>query len=153
CRRSVERRALFCQRARRRRDYGDSMPHGHPDLDVDLRAQSAWLRRLAGALTRDDAAAADAAQEAWLARLGGAPAPATRGWLRVVLRNVIRKSARTEGRRQARERTAGPAMSEALPTPEELALRMEAQRQAAELVRKLDEPFKSTLLLRYYEGL
>ena len=119
-----------------------------------IRAESAWLRRLAAALVRDRDAAEDAVQETWLTRLASPPAAPgpIGGWLRVVLRNVVRKAARTDGRRRARERAATGPLGET-PSSEELALRVEAQRLVADLVLALDEPYQSTVILVYYEGL
>jgi RNA polymerase sigma factor (sigma-70 family) len=120
---------------------------------AELRAETAWLRRLAGALTGDDASADDAVQETWLAQQahphpGQGPLGA---WLRVVLRNVVRKRARADGRRSAREQAA--SLPEAAPDAETLATRLEAQRLVARLVLALAEPYRSTVLLCYYEGL
>jgi RNA polymerase sigma-70 factor (ECF subfamily) len=120
-----------------------------------VRAEMAWLRRLAGALTRDDDQADDAVQETWLARLAHPPPQggALGGWLSTVLRNAVRKRGRSSARRQAREHEAQARAALAVPDAEELALRLEAQRLVGELVLALDEPFRSTLLLRFHEGL
>jgi RNA polymerase sigma-70 factor (ECF subfamily) len=128
----------------------------HPPASLaQLRADTAWLRRLAGALTHDDAAADDVVQETWVARLAHPPRPRVpvAAWLTVVLRNVARKRARGEVRRRAREEATGASLAEAAPDPETLALRVEAQRAVADLVMALEEPYRSTLLLRYHEGL
>jgi RNA polymerase sigma factor (sigma-70 family) len=125
-----------------------------PFLTVEtVRAEGAWLRRLAVALTGGQAAADDALQETWLAgvahppRSGGAPG----GWLRVVLRNAARKGARADVRRQARE--AHASGEHGVPSIEELAVRLEAQQLVAQLVMRLEEPYRTTVLLCYYEGL
>jgi len=123
-----------------------------PSLEA-LRAENAWLRRLAGALTRDDALAEDAVQETWLARLLHPPADGSQGWLRVVLRNAVRKRARGDSRRWGREREVEVLAGTSVPGTEELALRLEAQRLVGDLVLALDEPYRSTVLLRYHEGL
>jgi RNA polymerase sigma-70 factor (ECF subfamily) len=123
-----------------------------PSLDA-IRAENAWLRRLAGALTRDDVLAEDAVQETWLARLLHPPAEGSPGWLRVVLGNAVRKRARGDSRRQGREREAQALAGASVPDAHELAVRLEAQRLVAELVLALDEPYRSTVLFRYYEGL
>ena len=41
----------------------------------------------------------------------------------------------------------------ALASPERLVERVETQRTLASLVVRLDEPYRATILLRYYEGL
>jgi RNA polymerase sigma factor (sigma-70 family) len=126
----------------------------------DIRGQTAWCKRLAGALVRQEGVGADAAddavQELWLAGLSHPPAhgEGIRAWLRVVLANVVRKQRRGDNRRRAREQTvalAAQVMTPAAPDTLELALRLEAQRLVADLALALDEPLRSTLLLRYYE--
>jgi hypothetical protein len=69
----------------------------------------------------------------------------------VVLGNAVRKRARTEGRRRARERAAPPP--DAVPDAQALGERVEAQRLVADAVLALDEPYRSTVLLCYFEGL
>jgi RNA polymerase sigma-70 factor (ECF subfamily) len=119
-----------------------------------VRAEDGWLRRFSLAVAGDEPAAEDAVQDAWLTGLTRPPATTESpgGWLRVVLRNIARKRARSEGRRLARERdvaaSAGPA-----PSPEEVALRAETERLVAELVAALDEPYRSTVQLCYHQGL
>jgi RNA polymerase sigma factor (sigma-70 family) len=121
----------------------------------DLLADATWIRSLAGSLVRDAAAADDIVQETWGAALTNPPRaeqPA-RPWLRAVVTNAARKLFREEGRRRARERaSAGPEGSR-LPGPGELAERLETQRMLAGLVAGLKEPFRSTVLLRFWEGL
>jgi RNA polymerase sigma-70 factor (ECF subfamily) len=133
----------------------DSMAGDHTFVSAAaMDAEGAWLRRLAAALVRDGADAEDAVQETWLsvlARPPRAPGPIG-GWLRVVLRNVVRKRARGEARRQAREHAAATVHTET-PSAEELSLRLEAQRVVASQVAALDEPYRSTVILCYYEGL
>jgi RNA polymerase sigma factor (sigma-70 family) len=120
-----------------------------------VRAEAAWLRRLAAALTGGEASADDVVQETWLAgvaRPPGAPGPVG-GWLRAVLRNAVRKTARGDSRRRARERAASVGTECAVPPVEELAVRLEAQQLLAQMVMRLEEPYRTTVLLRYYEGL
>ena len=42
---------------------------------------------------------------------------------------------------------------ESLPSSDELLARLESQRLLADAVAKLREPYRSSILLRYYEGL
>jgi RNA polymerase sigma factor (sigma-70 family) len=125
----------------------------------EIRAHTAWCKRLASALVGPEgggAAADDAVQELWLAGVAHPPprGEGIRAWLRVVLANVVRKQRRGDSRRRAREEVA--ATTAQVTTPwvsdgEDLALRLEAQRLVAELVLGLEEPLRTTLLLRYYE--
>lgn len=125
------------------------------DFPLDeLTAHAAWLRRLALRLVRDAATADDLVQEAWLAALERPPATdrPLRPWLGGVLRNLVKRRARTEHRRTRREERVAE-LREPLPTPDELAERLELQRELSQAVAELDEPFRSTLQLRYDEGL
>jgi RNA polymerase sigma factor (sigma-70 family) len=119
----------------------------------ELLAHAGWLRDLALQLARDPAAADDAVQETWIAALRRAPEAreSVRPWLARVLRNALRMRARGDGRRSAREQVAGLAADD-VPTPEVLLARAETQRLLANLVLRLDEPYRSTVLLHYCEG-
>jgi RNA polymerase sigma-70 factor (ECF subfamily) len=120
-----------------------------------LLEHAAWLRRLAEGLVRGEGDADDLVQETWLAALRSPPrdtGPA-RGWLAEVLRNARRMRARSQGRRARREGELGVLVEPASPSPELLLARLEAQRRLAALVAELDEPVRSTILLRYFEGL
>lgn len=114
-----------------------------------------WVRRLAGSLVRDDALAEDLTQEAWLAALRHPPTAGlpARPWLAQVLRNLVRMHVRGTRRQKEREsRTDSPPEAQAM-APEQLVERVELQRMLAGLVVELEEPLRSTVLLRYYEGL
>ena len=120
----------------------------------DLLAHGRWMRRLARGLVRDDASADDVVQDAYAAALERPPpdgAP-VRGWLAGVVRNRARQRWRSESRRTAREERVARARRP-LPSTDELAARVELQRVIAKSVLALDEPFRSTVVLRYFEGL
>lgn len=120
-----------------------------------LLEHAAWLRRLAEVLTRGDADAEDLVQETWLAALRSPPRddrPA-RAWLAEVLRNARRMRARAGARRARREAELGQLAEPSTPSSEQLLARLEAQRRLSAHVAELDEPLRSTLLLRYFEGL
>ncbi len=118
-----------------------------------LLAHGAWVRALARRLVRDSAEADDVVQEAWLAALRRPPreGASVRAWLARVVRNAALQKARSEGGRAARERRT--AREEALPSPDELLERVELQRLVVDEVVRLDEPYRSAVLLRYFEGL
>lgn len=132
------------------------MPGPGPEQDVAaLLAHSTWVRRLAGSLVRDEALAEDLTQEAWLAALRHPPDAGrpVRPWLAQVLRNLVRMHFRGARRQKERESRAD-APADAPPTaPEQLVERVELQRLLAGFVVELEEPLRSTILLRYYEGL
>ncbi len=124
----------------------------NPRLEELLR-HTRWIEELAQRLVRDPAAAQDLAQSAWVVALRESDRPRTnlRGWLGAVLRNLARESHRREASRSAVERSG--ARGEALPSADELLARAEAERRLVELVTALEEPHRTTLLLRYFEGL
>jgi RNA polymerase sigma-70 factor (ECF subfamily) len=123
------------------------------DLTPDvLERQGRTLRALARCLLGDAHAAEDVVQETWLACLahpGGIPGRFS-AWVGTVAKHLALRRARGEGRRRAREeRAAAPERLEAL---HELALeREEALRAVTRALLELEEPYKSTLILRFYD--
>jgi RNA polymerase sigma-70 factor (ECF subfamily) len=121
------------------------------NLDEVL-SQAAWIRQLARQLVSDAADRDDVVQEAWIQALQQAPrARSLRPWLVGVVRNVSRMERRAGGRRRAREAAIEEAPAE--PTPEQLAERVEIERVVAGALLEVAEPYRSTLLWRYYEDL
>jgi RNA polymerase sigma-70 factor (ECF subfamily) len=130
-----------------------AMPDSSPSLSFEaLLEHSAWVRdlarRLAGAGEADDLE-----QQTWLAALGSRRRPGVpaREWLALVLRNFARQSRRSSAHRAQRER--GAARAEATPSTSELLERAELQRRIAAAVTELAEPYRTAVLLRYFEGL
>lgn len=125
----------------------DSRPH-----EVLLQHQ-AFLRALARGLLGDEHAADDAVQTAWVAAVERPPEglDTPRAWMARVTQNVAGKLRRSEGRRAARERAA--ARREALPSTAETVEREELLRSVTDAVLALEEPYRSTVMSRYYEGL
>src|SRR4051812_27480008 len=122
----------------------------HPnDVSTEsLLQQAGWLTALARRLVRDPAEADDVAQETMLVALA-TEGPAPRRWLAHVARNIARARARSRSARSQREtqrEVPAPAPSSA-----ELAEKLEAQRLLVEAVRDLDEPYRRTILLHYWE--
>lgn len=109
-----------------------------------------WVRVLATRLVRDDAD--DAVQELWLSTLRSPPDPTrpARPWLARVLVNAARKRFRDETTRAAQEASA-PVAEQA--DPEALVGRVQVQQRLVQQVLELDEPFRQTVLLRFFEGL
>lgn len=118
-----------------------------------LLAQVAWLRALALELVQDGGEAEDLAQETILRALEHPPraAGAMRSFLRRVSKNILLDRARGESRRRDRERRV--AREEAQPATDDLVDRLAAHRQLVEAVDHLDEPYRTTLLLRFFDGL
>jgi RNA polymerase sigma-70 factor (ECF subfamily) len=111
------------------------------------------MRSLARSLVTDAAQADDIVQQTWLEAVKRPPREpqAAGSWLASVLRNFARRSYREESRRRRREQLAARP-EEVAAAPEELLDRLELQRQVAEEVTHLDEPYRSTILLRFFEG-
>jgi RNA polymerase sigma-70 factor (ECF subfamily) len=130
-------------------------PEPHPEHD-ELLAQLGWMRALAMRLVRDPDVADDVLQRACLLALQQSPdqvrtGDRLRAWLASVTRRMVGHAWRTEDRRSRRERVA--AKPEALPATVDLAARREILRRLVQAVTALDEPYFSTLVRRYYEGL
>ena len=117
-----------------------------------LLSHDRWLRALVARLVDPDRVD-DVVQETWIQAFSRPPASASalRSWLATVARNFARRIHRTGLRRQQREERA--ATPEAQPATAELVQRVEAQRQVAKLVLELAEPYRTTVLLRYFDEL
>lgn len=125
-----------------------------PPFDSELLLRHvAWVRALARELVRDEHAAEDLAQEACAIALErpAADAAGWRAWAATVVRNLARQRARGEGRRRWREEAS--ARAEALAPADEVVERAHAGRRLVEAVLELEEPYRTALLLRWFEGL
>ncbi len=124
----------------------------HKTADA-LLEHAQWAHALARRLVGDAASADDVVQEAYATALRCPPADpeGVRPWFGRVLTNVVRMQRRAMVRREARERRVHAEPT--TPTPSELAERAEGQRVLVEAVLALDEPYRSTVLLRYFEDL
>jgi RNA polymerase sigma-70 factor (ECF subfamily) len=120
---------------------------------AQLTAEMAWLQRLARALLRNDEAA-DLAQDTWLTAKDHLPKDGRplRPWLSRVARNLAISKGRARRRREAREQ-ASAALAEGESRPDELVQRVELQKAVATEVVALAEPYRSTVLLHFFEGL
>jgi RNA polymerase sigma factor (sigma-70 family) len=118
-----------------------------------LLAHRAWVRQVARALVVDESRAEDLEQEAWLEALERPPADARslRGWLGTVVRHKAADAGRSDARREKREHAA--ARPEATPGAADLVAEADAHQRLVKAVLDLDEPYRSTLLLRYFEDL
>jgi RNA polymerase sigma factor (sigma-70 family) len=128
------------------------MANSAPTAD-ELLAHTEWLTRLARALV-GDAAAGDVVQDTYEVALAKPPRREgpLRPWLGGVARNVARMATRGRVRRERREQAVIPAHDE-VPSPEQLVARVEMQQEVGRLVLELHEPLRSTLLLRFFEGM
>ena len=118
----------------------------------DVLGQTAWIRGLARRLVTDAAERDDVVQQVWVETLRkGRQARALRPWLFGVVRNVARTELRRDASRRAREEASEPA--ERAAQPDDLVERVELEREVANALLEIAEPYRSTLLLRYYEDL
>jgi RNA polymerase sigma-70 factor (ECF subfamily) len=126
-----------------------------PNLDL-LLAQTDWVRALARRLIADAHEADDVVQSTWLAFLrrpltNRQSVEALRAWLATTLRrNASRRSIERE-RRIAREH--GAARSERTPSASDVVEQESVRRALVDAVLALDDPHRSVLLLRYFDGL
>ncbi|MEW6745139.1 MAG: sigma-70 family RNA polymerase sigma factor [Planctomycetota bacterium] len=116
-------------------------------------ADAKFVRRLAKCLLRDDARADDVAQDVVLAALEKPPPHGSnlRGWLTRVTQHLVSRSRREAARRTVRELVA--ARSERLPSALDSLVRLETFRFVVDAVRGLGEPYRSVVLLRFFEDL
>ena len=124
-----------------------------PDV-AKLLSEAEWLTRLARSLTGSAADADDVVQDTFAAALRLPPDPdrPVRPWLRRVATNIVRMRHRGRVRRDAREAVLAQ-ITEPIRTPEQLLERARIERTLTDLVLALEEPYRTTLLLRYREGL
>ncbi len=124
-----------------------------PTVSIEqLLAHRAWVRALARRLVSSDAEADDVEQDTWLAALRSPPREGrVRGWLAKVVHNAVRQRARSDGRRAHWEgRLDAPAPVDAAV---EVVARAEMHQRLVRAVMALDEPYRATVLLRFFDEL
>lgn len=119
-----------------------------------LLTHRAWVDALARRLLADESAAADAAQETWVAAMRHPPGDegTARSWLGRVLRNFAHERRRTDARRDARERASARPESSGGDVAAVVA-QAELHKKLVLAVMDLEEPYRATILLRFFEGL
>lgn len=127
-------------------------PSARPPSPEALLEHREWLRAVARNLVGDENSVDDVEQRVWLTVLRNRrPVVSVRAWLRRVVRSAAVDDHRSTERRRARETAA--ARAEALPPTDHLAAQADAQRAVAQAVTNLPEPYRTTVLLRYFEEL
>ncbi|MEW6741932.1 MAG: sigma-70 family RNA polymerase sigma factor [Planctomycetota bacterium] len=116
-------------------------------------AHSDFVRTLARNLIADEGRAEDVVQQTWVAALEHAPARpiSLRAWLARVARNLVLTARRRERRLIERQELA--AVPETVPSTAEIFEREVIRRRVIEAVVALNEPYRSAIILRYYERL
>jgi RNA polymerase sigma factor (sigma-70 family) len=112
------------------------------------------MRSLARSLVRDDASADDVVQDTFVAVAEREPErpKAVGSWLRGLIFNLVRRSHRSQVRsRRREERVARPECDVSMP-PDVLE-RAELQREVVDEVIALAEPYRTAVLLRYFDDL
>jgi RNA polymerase sigma-70 factor (ECF subfamily) len=130
-----------------------AQPPGTPvSLDA-LLAHREWVRALARSLVRDEHRADDVEQETWRMALERPPRHATslRAWFGTVVRNAARGAGRRAASRARFESMAAPR--DAAPSPADVVAEAEVQHRLVEAVLALGEPYRTTVLLRWFQGL
>ncbi len=123
------------------------------DFSRRLLEHGDFVRALARSLVRDAHRADDVAQETFRIALERPPQKNgnLRAWLARVARNVVLLGHRREARRQQREeRTARP---EAVGATADIVARLDWESRLVHAVRELDEPYRATIVHRFFEQL
>lgn len=118
-----------------------------------LLEHEAWVRGLARSLVADDSRADDVAQETWLTALREPPraSGSVRSWLGSVVRSRAIDASRSDRRRARREEVA--SRTEATGSAHDAAAATETHRMLVAAVMELAEPYRSSVVLRFFEGL
>ncbi|MCP5022533.1 MAG: sigma-70 family RNA polymerase sigma factor [bacterium] len=126
------------------------MSSSQPIDPQEVLRQAPWLRRLARRLVGDSNQADDLIQDACvvlLDRPSGIADPV--GWFAGTLRNLARRSRRSDTRRRDREQRS--ARGEAGISTDALVDRADWQNALVHRVHELREPYRTTLLLHFME--
>ncbi|MFK5956649.1 MAG: sigma-70 family RNA polymerase sigma factor [Planctomycetota bacterium] len=131
-----------------------------PNLEA-LLEHGGWVRALAASLVSDRATADDLEQKTWLAAVEHPPKHGAnpRAWLGSVVRNVAGMHWREQKSRRRREQFVAQSQwnvetqAQAAHQPDHLVERMDTFRKLALALSALEEPFATTLYLRFFEEL
>ncbi len=118
-----------------------------------LLAERDWVRWLARTLVADAQSADDLEQQTWLAAIERPPSSggSVRGWLATVLRRAASKGRRSAERGGRRERAA--ARPEGGRSTVDIVAEAELHDRVVRAVLALEEPYRTTILLRFFENL
>ncbi len=120
------------------------------NMQAELLKHEAFVRRIAGFLLNDPNDVDDLTQDVWVSALQRKDFGTRdlRDWLASTVRSMVGNRKRSEGRRAVREREASSV--EEAPCPLDA---WTARQVVVNAVLALDEPFRSTVIWAYGEGL
>ncbi len=127
-------------------------PNRAVPIDVLLQHRG-FVRALARRLARDDAGADDVEQTAWLAAIEHPPRHGLglRAWLARLVRHRAADARRAAGRRARHE--SAVASDPPVATPLQTVARLDAVGRVVAAVALLPEPYRTTVVLRFYDDL
>jgi len=122
-------------------------------LDRDLLQNDRYVRNLARSLVRDEATAEDLAQDTMLSALRAdlGAVHNLRGWLRATLQNCLAMHRR--GRARAANHEARRSAGDPTPATDDVVHRIHEQQSLLAAVEQLDEPFRTPIVLRFFESM
>ena len=117
-----------------------------------LLAEAGFVRRLAQALVRRRDVAEDVAQDALMAALQQpGPVQQPRAWLATITRRLAAKARHGAQQRAVHEAAAAPPVAD--DAASHTAERLQLQRRLCDAVFGLPEPYRTTVTLRFFDGL
>ncbi len=123
-------------------------------IDTDaLLTHAAFLRRLARNLIKDTDTVEEVVQQTCIKAMEAPPSQpgVLRSWLGKVVINAAKRQHRDQERRRRREHRV--ARAEAQPSTAEIVEQASVIRSVADAVYGLKEPYRTTVILRFYENL
>jgi RNA polymerase sigma factor (sigma-70 family) len=128
-------------------------PANPPIAPESLLSHRHFVRAVAFGLLRDADASEDIEQETWIRAMTRPPRDTgvLRSWLRTVARNLARNRVRDEARRAERESSV--ARHEWSVSSDEIVEKESLRRAVVDAVLSLEEPYRTVLLLRFYDEL
>lgn len=125
-----------------------------PSPSEDLLKHGAFVRGLSRRLTRNGADADDVEQDVWLAALKSPPRKghtSLRAWFSRVTKNLVSRQGRSKT--PVADETLTPRVEAGSRSTLESVAQQELIQRVIDCVVKLPEPYKTTVLLHFYEGL
>lgn len=129
-----------------------SMPSDREPIDPEiLLTHGDFVRELARRILIDSSAADDVTQDAYVKACERPPKSKIRAWFYTVTRNLAFDRIRRA--RTRRDREVRAVRSESVPSAADVYEREGARRRIVDAVLSLNEPYKSVILLRFFEDL